>query len=110
MSADRASNLTRHLLAFSRRQVMQPREPNVNDAITHFAQMLRRILGEDVRLQLSLAGPLQQRDPSLRVLFTSGYSAELAGQSLVLEESHNFLRKPHGTGPLLEAVRRCLDT
>jgi len=56
-----------------------------------------------------LANQLQQRDPFLRVVFTSGHSAELAGQSLVLEEGHNFLQKPHGTGPLLEAVRRCLD-
>jgi CheY-like chemotaxis protein len=56
-----------------------------------------------------LATALQARDPGLRVLFTSGYSAEMAGQELALEEGHNFLQKPHGTGPLLEAVRRCLD-
>ena len=56
-----------------------------------------------------LATTLQARDPGLRVLFTSGYSAEMAGQELALEEGHNFLQKPHGTGPLLEAVRRCLD-
>ena len=56
-----------------------------------------------------MAAELRARDRGLCVLFTSGYSAEMAGQELALEEGHNFLQKPHGTGPLLEAVRRCLD-
>jgi len=50
----RAANLTRQLLAFSRRQVMQVFTVDLNDVVTNLGKMLRRILGEDVRLQLSL--------------------------------------------------------
>ncbi len=51
--------LTRQLLAFSRRQVLQPRVIDLNDSVSHLARMLRRILGEDVRLALNLrAAPM----------------------------------------------------
>jgi PAS domain S-box-containing protein len=54
-AADRAAALTKQLLAFSRRQVMQPCVMNVNAAIVHTEKMLRRLIGEDVELVLSLA-------------------------------------------------------
>ncbi len=53
-AAERAANLTRQLLAFSRRQVMQPRSLDVNESVTSLGKMLTRLLGEDVRLQLHL--------------------------------------------------------
>lgn len=53
-ACERASNLTRQLLAFSRRQKLQPRLIDLNDAITSMMRMLRRILGENVRVQLDL--------------------------------------------------------
>src|SRR6266702_152937 len=52
--AEHAANLTRQLLLFSRRQVMQPRELNLNEIVFSLAKMLQRIIGEDVRLQLRL--------------------------------------------------------
>ena len=52
--SERAANLTRQLLLFSRRQVMQPRELNLNEIVISLAKMLRRIIGEDVGLQLHL--------------------------------------------------------
>lgn len=52
--ADRAARLTRQLLAFSRRQVMQPRQLDLNELVANLARMLQRILGENVRLQLQL--------------------------------------------------------
>ncbi|SPE59972.1 putative Histidine kinase [Verrucomicrobia bacterium] len=52
--AQRAANLTRQLLLFSRRQVMQPRLLDANEVVTSLAKMLQRIIGEDVRLQLHL--------------------------------------------------------
>ena len=52
--ADRAATLTRQLLLFSCRQVMQPRNLDLNDLVTNLAKMLRRIIGEDVRLELNL--------------------------------------------------------
>jgi CheY-like chemotaxis protein len=53
-TSERAANLTRQLLAFSRRQVMQPRQLDLNEIVTNLAKMLQRILGEEVRLQLNL--------------------------------------------------------
>ncbi|HEY8932297.1 MAG TPA: PAS domain S-box protein [Rariglobus sp.] len=52
--AERAAALTRQLLLFSRKQVMQPRNVDVNELVGNIAKMLKRIIGEDVRLQLSL--------------------------------------------------------
>ena len=51
---ERAASLTRQLLLFSRRQVMQPRDLDLNELVTSLTQMLQRIIGEDVRLQLNL--------------------------------------------------------
>jgi PAS domain S-box-containing protein len=53
-ATERAANLTRQLLLFSRRQVMQPRDVDLNEVVTNLARMLQRIIGEDVRLQLHL--------------------------------------------------------
>jgi PAS domain S-box-containing protein len=52
--AERAASLTRQLLLFSRRQVMQPRDLDLNEVVTSLAKMLQRIIGEDVHLHLSL--------------------------------------------------------
>lgn len=54
-AARRAANLTRQLLAFSRKQVMQPRDLDLNEVLGHMAKMLRRALGETVTLDLDCA-------------------------------------------------------
>lgn len=54
-SAERAANLTRQLLAFSRRQAMQVRDHDLNGVIRNVARMLDRILGEDLELELALS-------------------------------------------------------
>lgn len=53
-SAQRASNLTRQLLLFSRKSVMRAQAVEVNDLVAGLARMLRRIVPETHRLQLSL--------------------------------------------------------
>ena len=50
----RAAELTRQLLLFSRRQVMQPKLLNLNDLVMNLGKLLQRIIGEDVHLQLHL--------------------------------------------------------
>jgi len=57
-AADRAAALTRQMLAFSRRQVMQARVVNINSIVNDTLHMLRRIIGEDVQLVTSLADGL----------------------------------------------------
>lgn len=49
-SADRAAGLTRQLLAFSRRQVLEPKVVDLNGIILNLEKMLRRLLGEDIDL------------------------------------------------------------
>ena len=51
----RASELTQQLLAFSRKQVMQPRRVDVNRHITSFLGMLRRVMGPGIRVETDLA-------------------------------------------------------
>ena len=54
-ASERAADLTRQLLAFGRRQVMQARDVELNDLVTSLAKMVRRVLGEDIDLQLQLS-------------------------------------------------------
>ena len=57
-AADRAGALTRQLLAFSRRQMMQPRPLHLNLVVTDIEKMLRRLIGEDIALVTRLEGDL----------------------------------------------------
>jgi signal transduction histidine kinase/CheY-like chemotaxis protein len=53
-AGDRAASLTRQLLAFSRRQVLQPRDVDLNEVIADMSRMLERLLGEHLELELAL--------------------------------------------------------
>jgi PAS domain S-box-containing protein len=53
LAAERAATLTRQLLAFSRRQIIQPKRLDLNKAVGNMSDMLGRLLGEDVSLQLN---------------------------------------------------------
>jgi PAS domain S-box-containing protein len=53
-AAHRAATLTRQLLAFSRKQVLQPRIVDLNSVVAELTAMLRRIIGEHVELRLQL--------------------------------------------------------
>jgi PAS domain S-box-containing protein len=64
-AAERASSLTGQILAFSRRQVLRPEVVQLNEIVLGMEPLLRRTLGEDVDLSLSLAPDLMntQVDP-----------------------------------------------
>jgi two-component system CheB/CheR fusion protein len=49
-SAQRAASLTQQLLAFSRKQVLQPKVVDLNEVITDLDRMLRRLIGENIEL------------------------------------------------------------
>ena len=75
----RASELTQQLLAFSRKQVLQPQRVDVNLQITSFLGMLRRVMGTDIRVETELAADTWQvfADPGQleRVLMNLGVNA-----------------------------------
>jgi two-component system, cell cycle sensor histidine kinase and response regulator CckA len=57
-AADRAAGMTRRLLAFSRRQVLQPRPLDLNGIIGGMERMLQRLIGDDVRIMTSFDSAL----------------------------------------------------
>jgi PAS domain S-box-containing protein len=54
-AGDRAAELTRQLLAFSRKQLLKPRIVDVNLNVVNVTRMLRRVIGEDILLETDLA-------------------------------------------------------
>jgi signal transduction histidine kinase/uncharacterized membrane protein affecting hemolysin expression/ActR/RegA family two-component response regulator len=64
-AAERAASLTSQLLAFSRRQVLQPRDVDLNEIISNLMSMLRRLIGEHIDLDVTLGEdlPFARVDP-----------------------------------------------
>ena len=59
-AGDRAANLTRQLLAFGRKQILQPLPINLNDIVTDMNKMLQRLIGEDIVLTAKLDSALKR--------------------------------------------------
>jgi PAS domain S-box-containing protein len=101
LAANSAAELTRQLLLFSRRQVMQRRQLDLNEVVMNLAKMLKRIIGEDVRLQLDLhstplpvladAGMLEQ---VLMNLAVNARDAMPAGGNLRIETTDQVVDEP----------------
>ncbi len=56
-----------------------------------------------------LARQLQAEQPRLKVIYTSGYNGDLAGERPALTDGLNFLQKPYAPQKLAEALRKNLD-
>jgi len=94
----RAASLTSQLLAFSRRQVLQPRVLNLNSLVTETQNMLQRLMGEDIEQNLVLDPTLSKTkaDPGQMVqvimnLAVNARDAMPAGGKLTIETANvNF--------------------
>ena len=66
LAVQRATSLTRDLLAFSRRRHHEPKVTDLNEVVAEAERMLRRLIGEDVDLTTTLGGrvPCVRIDPS----------------------------------------------
>ncbi|MEK7474562.1 MAG: PAS domain S-box protein [Candidatus Coatesbacteria bacterium] len=91
-SAEHAASLTRQLLAFSRRQVLQPHVLNLGDTVAGMEQMIRRLVGEDIEVRLTLdsAAGMVMADPGqigqvLMNLAVNARDAMPGGGKLVIE-------------------------
>jgi signal transduction histidine kinase/CheY-like chemotaxis protein len=58
LASERASALTHQLLAFSRKQVLQPRPLDLGEVVARMSTLLQRLIGEDVELKVRTRGPL----------------------------------------------------
>ena len=100
-TVQRAAALTRQLLLFSRREVFEPRDLDLSESITSTIKMLRRILGENIQMQLKLspqplflhadAGMLDQ---ILLNLVVNARDAMPGGGQLVIETAGVALDEP----------------
>ncbi len=94
-AAERASSLTRQLLAFSRKQMLAPRIVNLNDVATENIKMLTRMIGEDIDLVMVPAPNLWpiradagQIDQVIMNLAVNARDAMPSGGKLTIETSN----------------------
>jgi len=115
-AGQRGADLTKRLLAFSRRQVLAPRVVAANDIVQDVRPMLGPLLGERITLALALdprAG-LVSVDPSqieqvLLNLASNAHDAMPTGGTLTIETHNVTITEPHGRlepGPYVEIVVR----
>ena len=98
-AAKRAGSLTRQLLAFSRRQILQLKVINLNTVIADLDKMLRRLIGEDVELRLAL-------DPNLGMARADPTQIEQVIMNLAVNARDAM---PHGGHLLIETSCAELD-
>ena len=94
-AAERASSLTRQLLAFSRKQMLAPRIVNLNDVATENIKMLTRMIGEDIDLVMvpgpnlwSVRADAGQIDQVIMNLAVNARDAMASGGKLTIETSN----------------------
>jgi len=111
-ATERAASLTQQLLAFSRKQVLQPKVLDLNEAVADIQKMLTRVIGEDIELIASLHPSLApvKADPGQveRVLMNLAINARDAmpqGGKLSMETSNVEVNAEQGREIELPAGR-----
>jgi PAS domain S-box-containing protein len=97
-TATRGSNLTQQLLAFSRKQILQPRVISINDLVANMERLLRRLIGEDIELVTEIAPDLGavradkgQIEQIIMNLAINARDAMPQGGKLTIETADSFL-------------------
>ncbi|MCA1792900.1 MAG: response regulator [Desulfobacteraceae bacterium] len=124
------AGLTKQLLAFARKQIIDPRVLDLNHTVETMLTMMRRLIGEDIHLRWKPAGKLRPvkmdvvmpdmngRDlaeqltalcPQLKFLFMSGYTANVIAHQGVLDEGVQFIQKPFSMKEIAVKVQNVLD-
>ncbi len=98
----RAADLTRQLLAFSRKQVLELKVLNINDVVAGMVSLLRRLIGENINLQTALAPDLgninadrAQLDQILLNIVVNARDAMPEGGKLMIETTNVTLDKDY---------------
>ncbi|WP_052046131.1 response regulator [Candidatus Paracaedibacter symbiosus] len=104
-NANRAANLVRQLLAFSRRQTLQPKVVNITDHLVEISTLLRRLIGAGIELKMSHARDLWpvkvdigQFEQVIINLVVNARDAMKGGGTLTIKTlNHQFLKQQrHG--------------
>ena len=102
---DRASALTRQLLAFSRRQVVERRSLDLNEIVTEMDRFLRRLIGTDIELVTLLApglghvvGDRSQLEQVIVNLALNARDAMPSGGKLVIQTANLTVAQPFAEG------------
>ena len=94
-AGNRAANLTRQLLGFSRKQMIIPVTVNINKLISEMGKMLVRIIGEDIQLTISL-------DEQLESIYADPGQLEQILMNLVVNARDAINEQPEGAEKIIE--------